>query len=1150
MPPRYRALGTFEVFDGGRRLDLGGPRQRSVLARLLMARGRVVAADTLVEDLWRGEPPPKAAGALQAYVSHLRRALEPDRPPRAAARLLVSAPPGYAMRAEADDVDAWRFDDLVRAAGGLLADDPSGAETVLADALALWQGAAYAEFAADEWAVAEASRLEELRTVAIEMRAQAGLALGRAAAVVPDLEAYVATHPLREDAWRLLALALYRTGRQADALAALRRVRARLADDLGVDPGPALQRLEADVLAQSSALDHVPLAARPVHLNGRAGHLKGTNGRARWLVGREQEMRVLEEAAAAVESGAGGLALVAGEAGAGKTALVDRLADRLGARGWRVAWGGCPESEGAPAAWPWSEVLRRVVAASAPTPDEEALLAPLLVPTLAPVAVNGGGGDMLARRFRMHQAVTGYLARAAGEAPLLLAFDDLHRADDETLTLLTSVADGLGGCRVLVVAAYRPDESPEALATTMATLARHGPSRLTLRGLAEDDVAEVVRDVTGTDVDPRTARTIADRTDGNPFYVVETARLLASERVLGDDVPAGVRDVIRRRVARLPGTARSVLALAAVVGRDVDVDVLLAAAVSAPGAGHTEDELLDALDSCVVAGLLVEPGSGTLRFAHALVRETLYDDVSRMRRSRMHARVADALEVLRPSDLAGLAHHYWEAASAATAAKAVAYARRAAEQAQQRFAHTAAADLWRQALDGLGRLPAASPDARLDLYVPLVRALAHAGNAVAARQARREAVRVAALTGDIARVARAMAAWDVPTAWTTRLYGTVDREAVRWLGASLEHVQDDGTRCRLLWALASELEGEDDPAGAAASLEAVAVARRSGDPYLLVLALNARYFHTLAFGSFEERFAIADELLRLGRDHDIASGQVLGHHVAVQAHAGRGDMARARTHTADALALAHGHSLAGAEWVAALFGALDALVAGRTDEAEATYGVITDGMRTSGAFDADGFAWLTRFVVRHAQGRLADLLDETRAADVRYAEIAPDPYTLVLVASGEVDEARRRWRPECRVRSDYFWTLVTRVRAECAVALGDTATAARCYDALLPYAGLLGGSSTGSVTLGPIAQVLGDVARMRDRPADAVRHYGEALDVARRAGAPHWAAQARDALAALSGTAGTAGASVPRPSVLDLRDPQSAQPKTAHSRRA
>ncbi|RFU82292.1 SARP family transcriptional regulator [Streptomyces triticagri] len=260
MQVTFGVLGPVTAWDAdGRTIGLKGPRHRAVLARLVLARGRVVPVARLVEDLWP-EPPADGVGAVRTFVAALRRALEPERPPRTPARLLVTEGPGYALRTGTDGVDARRFESLVATAAGASAQDAAAA---LDEALSLWRGPAYAEYADEPWARAERARLHELRLHAVERQAEARLALGDAGRVVPDLDAHVTDHPWREDAWRLLALALYRTGRQGDALAVLRRARGLLVAQLGVDPGPALRGLEQDMLRQAPHLDPRPDPPRP-----------------------------------------------------------------------------------------------------------------------------------------------------------------------------------------------------------------------------------------------------------------------------------------------------------------------------------------------------------------------------------------------------------------------------------------------------------------------------------------------------------------------------------------------------------------------------------------------------------------------------------------------------------------------------------------------------------------------------------------------------------------------------------------------------------------------------------------------------------------------------------------------------------------------
>ncbi len=294
-------LGPVEAWDAsGSVIALPGPRHREVLARLVAAGGRVVPVEVLAADLWEA-PPPGAVGAIRTFVAALRRAVEPGRAPRSPAGVIVTSGPGYALRAEAD---VWRFEEAARVAG-----PPAVVSARLDEALASWRGPAYAGLA---WAEGERARLAEVRLRVVERRAQALLDLGRAGEVVPDLEALARAHPWREEVWRLLALALYRVGRQADALAVLRAARAELAG-LGLDPGPGLRELEGAILRQDAGLafgdaaarvwagaaaahDRVTLAAGP-RLEAAVGLMRGLA-----VTGGEGLVAAREHRAAAVEA--------------------------------------------------------------------------------------------------------------------------------------------------------------------------------------------------------------------------------------------------------------------------------------------------------------------------------------------------------------------------------------------------------------------------------------------------------------------------------------------------------------------------------------------------------------------------------------------------------------------------------------------------------------------------------------------------------------------------------------------------------------------------------------------------------------------------------------------------------------------------------
>ncbi|MFI0444705.1 BTAD domain-containing putative transcriptional regulator [Actinomadura sp. 6N118] len=1141
MGAAIRVLGPFVASVNGAPADLGGPRQRAVLARLAAAHGQMVPADRLIDELWPGEAPPRAAAGLQSFVSHLRRALEPGRPPRTPAEVLVTSPPGYALRLPTANVDAWRFDTLVDEAGELLAaDDPATARLRAEAALGEWRGPAYAEFAELSWAVTEAGRLDERHRLAVERRAEAMLRLAAAIEAVPDLEAHASANPLREEAWRLLALALYRAGRQGDALGALRRARKTLADELGVDPGPALRRLEADILAQAPELDpqpaprpQTPIPPTPLRTTQPrttppetmpfktappvlrlVPEPAGETPAGTLFVGRADELERLATAAQDSAAGRCTVALVSGEAGMGKTSLIERFGDTLGGDGWTCAWGSAPETGGAPAAWPWAELLRELAAVDPP----EAELARTLGPLLGD-AVTGLGADATTGRFRLHLAVAGYLGALSDKAPLLLVLDDLHWADDETLALLTGLPARLRSRPVLMVATFRQTETSDRLAAALAALARQEPLRIELAGLASDEVAMLVRDVCVTEVGEADVAGIAERTGGNPFFTRETARLLDVEgpSAATRGIPAGVGDVLRRHIARLPEDAQSILRNAAVVGRDVDLAVLTEIS------GGDEDAVIEAVEAGLAGGLIVEPAAGRIRFGHALIRDTLYDELSRIRRTRIHGRVAAAQERRRPDEIAALAHHFLAAGD--DPAKAARYARLAAKAAEARFAHGTAAELLVQAAD---LLRAQGPESMRDLLeteVAAIHASALAGLVVAARERRWRAMAEARAFGDVRLLGRIIVSYDVPTLWTSHVYGAVDQDAVDAAEAALAGLGDDDEelRIRLLTSVAIELEGDPDPRGAEASIEAVRRARRLGRPDLLVVALNGRFLNAFRTADdLAERRRISAEILELATAHELGLYQVLGHLQRQMASIASLDLAAAREHLQVGQRLAEQYGLPLLGLIASWYEAVEHVFAARPEAAERAYAGVGDAISRTGIWSSErGTEMLGIFCVRLTQGRAGELVESARWIWQKWPHVegVADLYALALIGAGRSAEARRIVADAGPVRPDFFFDLVMAIRGQRAIALDERDLAAETYEALLPYEGHVSGGSCAVASIGPVAHILGDLAVFLGRPGPAAGHYRRAAEVAERVGAQHWAAAARTALAALGHSA-------------------------------
>ncbi|MGW0062517.1 BTAD domain-containing putative transcriptional regulator [Streptosporangium sandarakinum] len=1062
-----RVLGSFAAEVGGEPVPLGGPRQRGVLALLVAARGQVVPVDRMIEDLWRGEPPARALMSLQAYVSNLRRLLEPGRPPRTPARLLVSAPPGYALRLPPESVDAWRFEDLLDQAR--TDTDPRLAQARLAEALGLWQGPAFAEVADEPWAAAETARLNELRLVATELHVAAGLRTGDPAAVVPEAERLTRDEPLREEGWRLHALALWSSGRQADALATLRRARGILAEELGLDPGPDLTALEEAILTRRTdvlraAVPPPPPTAprpRPAPINEAP------------FIGRETQLSALVTAAAEAAIDGAGIALVTGEAGLGKSTLLEHLGRRLERDGWLVAVGRCPDVDSAPPAWAWTEALRAVAATTSPG-EFAGDLAPLLTDT-GPV-----NADATAGRFRLRQAVWRWLAAVATKRPVAVMLDDLHWADAATLELL---GGGLGmRAPLLVVAAYRADESAH-LTETLASLARATPLRLALPGLDGEAVARLVR--AECEADEETIARIAERTGGNPFYVRESARLLNGEGALValSEVPEGVRDVLRRRLARLPEGGVAILRLAAVAGRESSVDVLVKAADT------DEDGVMDALDAGVIAGLLDEPAPGRVRFVHALVRDTLIADLSRLRATRMHGRIAAALEGT--DDIAALAHHYARAGSP----KAVGYCVQAAELAEARYAHDVAADLLTDAVTN-----STGPDERVELLGRLLRAQIRAGAVAAARETRREAVEYAESLGRDDLMIAAFTAWTEPTAWQARTYGTVDRPIVDRLSRLLKRDLPPSVRSRLLTAYANELVGEDDPTVLEAAQEALDLAT---GPRLRAAALQI-------LSEVHGDAALCRELVEIGIEHDLPVYRVTGllNHAAVAATAN--DPVTMRQMTTEALELARAYRMREAIAATEITLASLALIEGRSADAELLYVKADEGMRRAGSVHAEGFLQLALAAIRLNDGTLGAHLDDVRALHATLGSMTSDLLALALHANGLDAEAREVRASSSPIRPDFFFTFLATLRAMAVVALNDRDAAEEIYATLLPHRnGPPAGAASLSMALRPVAHTLGELAGLLGRADEAAAHFAQAAIIADQWNAPHWAAEAR-----------------------------------------
>jgi len=438
----YRILGRLEALDGERGLSLGGSRQRAVLGFLLLHGNQAVTRDVIVDQLWGEEAPPTAAKVLQNCISALRKELP------GGAETLRTVGGAYELRLEPGELDRDRFERLLaEGRAALAAGEEADAARQLRSALALWRGSPLSDFSYERFAEDEIKRLEALHAAAVEDRIEADLALGQQVELVPELEALVSKHPLRERLRGQLMLALYRSGRQAEALEAYRAARRTLLAELGLEPGRALHELERAILAQEPELDGaLPRQSAAVGAAATPGRSASSP-----LVGFAEQLALLAAGLDDALAGRGRLFVVVGEAGTGKTRLADEVASVAKQRGVRILWGRGWAGGGAPAYWPWSQAMRDA-GRSLPEPEWS----------------DESG------RFLFFEAVTEMLREAAAEQPLLLVLDDLQAADEESLLLLEFAASELPEMAALVLALGRVET------TRLDELSRHASSTITL----------------------------------------------------------------------------------------------------------------------------------------------------------------------------------------------------------------------------------------------------------------------------------------------------------------------------------------------------------------------------------------------------------------------------------------------------------------------------------------------------------------------------------------------------------------------------------------------------------------------------------------------------------------------------------------------
>ncbi|MFI1990853.1 ATP-binding protein [Actinoplanes sp. NPDC020271] len=658
---RLRILGPPRIWRDGVELDPGPRRQTYLLALLLARAGRPIPARELIDLIWDEHPPAGALNVVQKYVGGLRRLLEPGLTARGSGSYVQLRGAGYVFAADPSTLDVTAFRDLAGMAAAALDEQrPQEALDGWIEALALWHGSAGEGLDHGPAAIPTFAALDREFLDTVVAAAELAVSLRQPGRVLPSLRLAAKIAPLHEAVRAALIAALAATGQQAEALAVFHDIRGRLAGELGVGPGPALESAHRRVLDQ---------VAQPVPAVVPAPVVRGPSPPVSELVGRGEELTALRQAIESGLTGGTGLAVIEGEPGSGKTRLVEEAAADAGRRGAHVVRGDCYEGDGTPSMWPWVRVIGAILD-SLPGPARERWTAGELG-SLVEARDDVLPGPMMPEndsQFRLFERVAAVVAEASQLRPRVLVIDDLQWADLASLHLFAHLMTRLPRGTVLIgtLRTVAPAPGPELTRVLAAAGRVPGLRRVRLGPLGPDEVAELVRRETGQDPGRGTARSIHARTAGNPFFVRELSRLFAdsgvltSESVIRAGVPTTVRDVVRDRMAGLDEHAQGLLRIAALAGRDIEIGLL------ARVAGLDAQTCLDRLEPVEELGLLGPvPGHPyAVRFTHDLVRESVIGSTPRPHAPALHLRVADALEQAGPGDdstAERLAHHLWAA---------------------------------------------------------------------------------------------------------------------------------------------------------------------------------------------------------------------------------------------------------------------------------------------------------------------------------------------------------------------------------------------------------------------------------------------------------------------------------------------------------
>jgi predicted ATPase len=851
------------------------------------------------------------------------------------------------------------------------------------------------------------------------------------------------------------------------------------------------------------------------------------------FIGRRREMETLRAAVEDMLAGHGRLVLLAGEPGIGKTRTAGQLASMVRQRGGDVLWGRCYEGEGAPPFWPWVQVLRAcakqfdasalrivlgagasAVAQMVPAIREQLPDLPEAQPTESPEA-----------RFRLFDSVVRFVSRAAQRVPLAVILDDLHGADQSSLSLLEFLSREIRDVPMLVLGTHRDVGAiqTDALTATMVDLMREsGTERLVLHGLSRPEIAQFVEAKTGAEPPDGLVDLIHQRTEGNPLFVGEYVQVLLSQHdqsaiqnpqsAIALAVPSNVRAVITRRLEPLSGACREVLRTAAVIGREFRLEVLAAAVgdTQSPvaGAASARDLLAEAVAARVLEGF---DGSGRGRFAHALIRETLFEELGASQRQRLHRTVGESIERLDAEEaLAELAYHFFEAG---VDEKAVTYAQRAGDRALLLLAYEEAARLYQLGVDASARAAqgaAAAGDVRYDRQrCELLLAAGEAQNRSGDRRGAKESFTRAAALARTIGAHQQLASAALGFAGGSIESGVENNEVVHLLEEALAAAgEESAIGARILARLSQEIQDARSlKRRDSLSRQAVEVARRSGDVDALAEALIARHVVAWRPDSARERLELATEILALSRTSRNDTLAEWGHALRLTDLLELGDVARAKRASGAFAQLSEQLQQPFYFWVARVHMAVWALLEGRFVEGER---LAQEAWTIGKSVDPDaGLCFDSQlFIARFSRGRFEELEAMLQRAVSRQpaARLWRCMLAQLYAEVGREAAARSEFEPIASdnfadLPRDYLWlTCVSCLTRVCA-SLNDTSRAYGLYDQLLPYAEHHVVTGFGFAWNGAVSHYLAVLASITSQWDEAVRHFDQALATHTKVGA-------------------------------------------------